>query len=171
MSPQSKPFRKKLRLDNFDYRSPGAYFVTICTQNRRHILGKVVAEEIHLSWQGQIAIDCWQELPAHFPHLELDEFVIMSNHIHGILWIVETRMPQQNSSAGPKAGSLEVILRSFKSAVTKRVNEFNQTSGAGFWQRSFYDHILRDEGDLDQHRKYILENPIRWAQDEYFLKQ
>ena len=169
----SKQIRKKLRLENYDYRSPGAYFVTICTQGHQSALGKVVDLNVELTWRGKIVHELWEEIPQHFSNVKLDEFVVMPNHMHGILWIVEQNTsipcPRENpNSVNPQAGSLGVIVRSFKSAVTRKVNQISHTQGARFWQRSFHDHILRDENDLDQHRKYILENPIRWKLDEYY---
>lgn len=169
----SKQIRKKLRLENYDYRSPGAYFVTICTQGHQSTLGKIVDQNVELTWKGEIVQDLWEHIPRHFSNVNLDEFVVMPNHLHGILWIVEQNTsipsPRENpDSVYPQAGSLGVIVRSFKSVVTRKVNQTSHTPGVGFWQRSFHDHILRDDNDLDHHRKYILENPIRWKMDEYY---
>jgi REP element-mobilizing transposase RayT len=171
--PPSKQIRKKLRLENYDYRSPGAYFVTICTQGHQPILGKIFNQNVELTWKGKIVHDLWEEIPQHFSIVKLDEFVVMPNHVHGIIWIVEqnTSMPhpqEKFSSLNPQIGSLGVIVRSFKSAVTRKVNQNSHTPGVRFWQRSFHDHILRNDNDLDHHRKYILENPIRWKLDEYY---
>lgn len=171
--PRSKQIRKKLRLENYDYRSPGAYFVTICTQGHQSALGKIVDQNVELTWKGEIAQDLWAEIPLHFSYVNLDEFVVMPNHLHGILWIEEQNdsipsLRKNPNSVNPQAGSLSVIVRSFKSAVTRKVNQTSHTRGRGFWQRSFHDHILRDDQDLDEHRKYILENPIRWKMDEYY---
>ena len=171
--PRSKQIRKKLRLENYDYQSPGAYFVTICTQGHLSTLGKIVDQNVELTWKGEIVQDLWVEISQHFSYVKLDEFVVMPNHLHGILWIVEQNdsIPSKRknpNSVNPQTGSLSVIVRSFKSAVTRKVNQTSHTPGSGFWQRSFHDHILRDDQDLDQHRTYIMENPIRWELDKYY---
>ena len=175
-----KRFRKKLRLENFDYTSPGAYFFTICTQYRKPIFGKVDGGQVYLSWKGVIVYQMWTGLPDHFPNVKLDEFVVMPNHLHGILWLLEREKPIIKMHPSPKnqsghyppshlqPGSLSVIIRSFKSAVTRKINQMGHTSGQTLWQRSFYHHILRDDDDLSQHREYIIENPLRWTLDQYY---
>jgi putative transposase len=170
------------RLKGWDYRTPGYYFVTICTKNRQHSFGHVTGGEMHLSAEGEIAARCWREIPSHHTGVELDEFVVMPNHVHGIVVInapvetlhatslpprLATSLPSRDpekSKISPKAGSLGAIIRSYKSAVTKYaglngVNEFN-------WQARFYDHIIRDEKTFDKIRRYIFENPSQWETDK-----
>ncbi len=142
------------------------------------MLSTLVGAEIQLTEQGTIVNQTWDELPNHFENIKLDEFVVMPNHIHGIIWILENdenhvgaRHASPLPRSGPKPGSLGAIIGSFKSAATKRVNQFRKTPGASFWQRNYYEHILRDDRDLLQHRKYIHENPIKWASDKYHEDQ
>jgi len=162
------------RLKGWDYRNPGYYFVTIGTNNREHYFGQIMDGEMHLSAVGEIAAQCWREIPEHHADVELDEFVVMPNHVHGIVVIrkpvVETshatslRGNPKMSEISPKAGSLSTIIRSYKSAVTRftGLNGFN-----GFaWQSRFYDHILRDENSFNNIRQYIFDNPVKWELDK-----
>jgi REP element-mobilizing transposase RayT len=169
---------RPLRLPNYDYTQAGAYFVTVCTHERKCILGSVSSENVSLSSEGEIVREVWKKLPQHFTCIRLDEFIIMPNHIHGILWIQNNptsrvgaqhaaHLQPTNHSKEPKANSLGAIIRSFKSAATRRINQLHHSPGAKFWQRSFYDHVIRDEVDLYNHRRYILENPLKWELDEY----
>src|SRR5438552_3597848 len=126
-SMQSSPYaprRNSIRLPGYDYCQPGAYFVTICSSNRKGILGNVSNGRSILSWLGAIAERCWSGIPEHFPDIKLDTFVIMPNHLHGILWIMHGHQPKSGSNAssrnaGPEPRSLAAIVRSFKAATTK----------------------------------------------------
>jgi len=121
------------------------------------------------------------DIPRHFPHVELDAFVIMPNHIHGIIVItsdpdvgarhaVPLRMaPHAEQFGKPVPGSLSTIVRSFKSAATKRINVWRGTPGAPVWQRNYYEHILRDEASWERVREYIAHNPLRWTEDREYL--
>ena len=170
------------RLKGWDYRNPGYYFVTICTKNRAQYFGQVTNGQMHLSAAGEIAAQCWREIPIHHPNVELDEFVVMPNHMHGIVVIhehvetlrggVETlhdggetlHATSLQSIISPKAGSLSVIIRSYKSAVTKSagLNGFKEFA----WQARFYDHIIRDEKSFHKIRAYIFDNPVKWELDK-----
>jgi putative transposase len=172
--------RHSIRLAEYDYTLPGAYFVTIVTHQREYIFGKIHETQVHLTPIGETALACWLGIPVHFHNVSLDEFVIMPNHIHGIIIIndvssVGTRhasslqKPSQHDKPhGPKPNSLGAIIGNFKSAVSKRINEQRTAPGAPVWQRNYYEHIIRDEKDLNSIRKYILENPMQWVEgDEY----
>jgi len=172
------------RLKGWDYRNPGYYFVTICTKDRSHYFGYISDGQMHLSAAGEIAAQCWREIPIHRPNVELDEFMVMPNHVHGILVIREHvatlpgRVPVETLPDGvetlhatslqsvisPKAGSLSVIIRSYKSAVTKSagLNGFQEFA----WQTRFYDAIIRDEKSFHKIRKYIADNPVKWELDK-----
>ena len=171
-----KHHRRSIRLPGYDYTQAGAYFVTVCTWNRECLFGDVVDGEMRLNELGEIVRACWHEIPDHFPHVGSDEFVIMPNHVHGILVIVETNVvgarhavPLQNQCTEqfgkPLAGSIPTIIRSFKSAVTKRINDLRGTPGVSVWQRNYYEHVIRDEESLNRIRQYIVENPRRWHLD------
>ena len=167
------------RLKGWDYRTPGYYFVTICTENREHYFGQISGGSMHLSAVGEIAAQYWREIPLHHVNGELGEFVVMPNHVHGIVLIREygetfrggvatlratsLREPEK-SEISPKAGSLSVIIRSYKSAVTKwkGLNGFNEFA----WQVRFYDRIIRDEQSFQKIRAYIFDNPVNWELDK-----
>ncbi|KAA3646209.1 MAG: transposase [Chloroflexi bacterium] len=172
--------RQSHRLPHYDYSQAGAYFVTVCAYNRVAILGEVIDESVKLSPIGEIVQNAWEEIPAHFETVELDEFVVMPNHMHGIIWIREdssNRVGAQHAAPlqktdrpNVKPGSLGAIMRSFKAAATKRINALGPDACQRVWQRGYYDHVLRDDEDLHNHRKYILDNPPKWTLDEYYLK-
>ncbi len=180
--PSEKTNRKFIRLKNYDYRQPGWYFVTICVHNKKCLLGNIDCNKMHLSTCGEIVHDCWCAIPKHFPFIELDMSVIMPNHFHGIVVITENDLykndsvgathasPLQDYAKSPARQSLGAIIGSFKSAVTKRINNLNRFFGEPFWQRNYYEHIIRDEPDLNRIRQYIDENPLKWMDDRYYMK-
>jgi len=165
--------RRSIRLPEYDYTQPGAYFVTICTHRHACLFGDVVDSIVHLSAWGKIADQCWRDIPDHFDHVVLDEWVVMPNHIHGILLFhpivgaTHASPPQTDVPRGPIPGSLGAVVGSFKSAVTKRVNEMRGTPGTPLWQRNYYEHVIRNERTLNAIRQYIADNPARWALDRY----
>ena len=158
--------RHSLRLENYNYAQAGAYFITIVTHNRMNVLGEITANEMILSAAGELACQAWLDLPNHYPHLELDEFIFMPNHLHAILTI---QSPSSNDSGKPETHSvtqsLSEIVRGFKSFSARRINALFQKSGVSLWQRGYFDHIIRDEADLIRVRAYIQDNPRRWLED------
>ncbi len=158
--------RKTIRLQGYDYSLEGEYFVTICTKDKECIFGEIIGEEMHLSPIGEIAKRCWEEIPKHFPNTEIDEYVIMPNHVHGIIIINQCRDVQLNvpTRISPKKGSLSVIVRTFKAAVTTECHRIGFTDFK--WQPSFYEHIIRNEKDLANIRDYIYNNIDRWTFDQ-----
>ncbi|UCE65480.1 MAG: transposase [Candidatus Zixiibacteriota bacterium] len=156
MSKSTKfPKRKNsLRLKGYDYSQNNAYFVTICTKNREL---SIKTDEIRL-----IIRQVWDNLPDHYDNIILDEFVVMPNHVHGIIIIQDDAVGADLRSAR----SLSEIIRAFKSFSTREINKYLKTSGQSFWQRNYYDHVIRDEKDLYSKRKYIRENPLKWELDE-----
>ena len=167
--------RRSIRVRTWDYAHPAAYFVTICTHQRQCLLGTVVDGEVHLSAAGEIVRACWDAIPAHFPHVVLDKVIVMPNHVHGIILICEypavgaqhAAPLRQDSEREPHvgAGSLGAIVRSFKSAATKAINEHRGTRGLPVWQRSYYERIIRNDRELAATRDYIAANPYCWADD------
>jgi REP element-mobilizing transposase RayT len=156
-------------LVGYDYRQSGFYFVTICTNGRWCCLGEVVDGEMVLSEFGVVVKEAWNVLPQHYPHIILDEFTVMPNHVHGIIQLTDEntysgRGGFRNPPLHPRHG-LSEIVRGFKTWTARRINLIRHTTGEKFWQRSFYDHIIRDEGDLDNIRTYIQNNPIKWETD------
>jgi len=171
-----KHHRRSIRLQGWDYRNPGAYFVTIVAHGRELLFGEVVDDEIRLSEFGEIARDEWLASPDIRREIQLDAFVVMPNHIHGIVWIVAAdnvgargRVGATGRSPLPPHGPVPQSLGSFiagcKSAVTKRINQIRDTSGAPVWQRNYYEHIIRNKRELETIRRCIQENPVRWAED------
>ena len=159
--------RRSIRLPEYDYAQAGAYFVTTCVQERKCLLGEIADGKMQLSDIGRVVEECWSAIPEHFGHVRLDVFVVMPNHIHGILSI--TGVGARHASpkiTGPKQRSLGAIVGSFKSAVTKRVNTLRGAQGRSIWQRNYYEHVIRDDDDLGVLREYIVNNPLRWELDQ-----
>ncbi len=175
--------RRSIRLKGYDYRQAGAYFVTFVTQDRAPLFGEVTEGDMRLNDAGRLVQKVWKEIPSHFPYVELDAFVIMPNHVHGILVIVSATVgathaspPQMNAepndalppplhASGPTRQSIGAIVGSFKSAASKGINEWRGTPGASVWLRNYYEHIIRDEESLNRIRGYIDANPAQWADD------
>ena len=200
---KNKQHRRSIRLREYDYTSPGWYYITICTHQQAVLFGDIKNGRIVLSPIGKIARGYWFQIPNHFKFVELDEFVIMPNHLHGIVIInnhpgngdpgvsenladhdirignnnrrgVRSNAPTnaninpQNyfSFISPKSGTLGVIIRSYKSSVTRwcRKNKFEYFQ----WQRNYYEHTIRNEQELYQIRKYIRNNPLKWQLDSEY---
>jgi putative transposase len=142
------PERKSPRIREFDYATAGVYFVTACVRSRACILGTVVDDEMRLSRVGEIVARSWRAIPAHFVSAALDAFVVMPNHVHGIIWL---------SRAG-HAPPLPAVIGSFKGAASR-------AAGRPLWQRSFHDRVIRNESELQELRQYVLDNPLKWALD------
>ncbi len=193
------PQRRALRLQGYDYSQAGAYFVTICVQGREGVLGSIRDEIYTPSVYGQIAMAVWDELPTHFPLVELDYLVVMPNHMHRIIVLTDSvgagfprPMARHRSAevAGEETSPLQrpalrqnpsnadgeppplrrlllgQVVAYYKYQTTKQVNLLRGTAGAKLWQRSYYDHIIRHDADLERIRQYILTNPQRWDQDQ-----
>jgi len=144
--------RRSIRLQRYDYSQSGAYFVTICTQNRTMLLlPQVVREVVQSTWDG---------LPNRFRHIALDEFIIMPNHVHGIIMFTEPDIELNAARPG-----LPAVVGAFKSISAIAANPLLGRSGMPFWQRNYYEHIIRSEEKINQIRQYILDNPAKWAED------
>lgn len=161
--------RSPLRLKNYDYASNGAYFVTICTKDRECLFGEITERKMRLNEFGEIVRDEWLKTPVVRPGVELDVFVVMPNHIHGIVVLsnkeIGSKAVTNRKGCGPASSSVGAMIGQFKSATTKRIRAMNRRSGL-IWQRDYYDHIIRDESDLNKIREYIIQNPMRWMEDE-----
>ncbi len=168
------PSRKSIRLQDYDYSQPGVYFVTVCTKDRKCLFGTIQNGEMKLNNMGDTIMDAWINLPRRFSNIEMDYFVIMPNHIHGIIRIVGAGLPrpaQPNASSGAETAPLPYatlgqMIAFFKYASTKQINALRQMPGRSMWQRNYYEHIIRSESKLNQIRQYILGNPTQWDQDE-----
>ena len=165
----SNPQRRNLRVPEFDYSQPGAYFVTIVTQGRKQLFGHIVDGEMVLNDVGKMVEEVWIAIPKHFPKVELGAFVIMPNHIHGIISITvgaTHASPLPWISKGPMPGSIGAIAGSFKSAATKRFREIPNNPEKHLWQRNYFEHVIRNERDYQAIYEYIIANPMNWEKDE-----
>ncbi|MDY6938804.1 MAG: transposase [Cyanobacteriota bacterium] len=158
-----KHHRRSIRLKGYDYSQNGAYFVTICTWQRQHLFGNIVDRKMQVSNYGHIIQLHWQNLVKYYPYLELDEFVVMPNHLHGILVLTDN----QDSRSIERHG-LSEIIRGFKTFSSRKINQTRNLRGVPVWQRSYYEHIIRNEKSLHNIRKYIVDNPLNWAQDKLY---
>jgi putative transposase len=144
--------------------------VTACTRDRTCLFGHVVNGEMHLNEAGKITRRCWVDIPDHFALVELDAFVIMPNHVHGIIVVpgrgTACRAPTSEQFGKPAVGSVPTIVRSYKSSVTRHVNLLRGAPGTPLWLRNYYEHIVQNEAELRAIRDYILTNPARWDEDE-----
>jgi len=168
------------RLPEWDYASAGWYFVTICVKNRQPAFGRIQNGEMRFSALGEIAHRFLANIPDHYPHTQLDAFVVMPDHVHAIIVIndepnVETShgtslhppRKQINRKFGPlQPGSLSKIIQAYKAAVTRQARREGVSEFA--WQERFHDHIVRDDQSLQNIRAYILDNPEKWDRDELF---
>ncbi len=163
--------RKSIRLKGYDYSQEGAYFVTICAINMINLFGHVRNNKMALNPFGRIAKRVWVQLPVSFPEVEIysDELVIMPNHIHGIIWIYDvgaTDPVARRTSGRQKPNILGVTVGQYKSRVTKQVNQLREKPGTSVWQRNYYDRIIRNDKELQAIREYIIDNPLRWADEK-----
>lgn len=156
------PQRKRIRLQGYDYRQSGFYFVTICTQERVRYFGAIQAGTMHLSAAGECVQAEWLAIPAHYPHVHLHAFVVMPDHVHGIIEIegddITTPAVQAYQKVLP--GGLPRIANAFKGAVTRRCR--TELELERVWQKGYYERIIRDALQFENTTRYILDNPMRW---------
>ena len=164
--------RRSIRLKGFDYSQSGAYFVTLCSHNRECLFGEISNNQMLLNPYGIIVHDEWLKSTFIRSEIELDEFIIMPNHIHGIVSIHknigQNKENSQFAPIGPKNKSISSFVAGFKSAVTKRINEMREIPKALVWQRNYYEHIIRNEKSLKKIREYVIYNPQTWENDSLF---
>lgn len=193
-------YRKSNRLSGYDYATDGFYFITICTKERVHEFGEVIGDEMCKNINGEILEECWLDLPNHYENCQLDEHVVMPNHFHGIIIIENTnvgngfkpfqiqdsfqiRNPFQDQDAfqNKRIHGLSEMVRGFKTFSSRKINAHLSRYGAWTglkpvptsrfqWQKSFHDHIIRDDMDLARVREYIIHNPAQWEDDENNIK-
>jgi REP element-mobilizing transposase RayT len=178
--------RRSIRLPGYDYSQPGNYYLTMVTYHRESIFGVVDGNRVRLSPFGQIARDCWKEIPSHFQNTELGPFVVMPNHFHGIINIVSEingrgtacRAPTHDRAptiemverfGKPVPGSIPTIVRAYKSAVTKRINELRGTPNSPVWQRNYFERIIQTDEAYLNIATYIEFNPENWLKDDEYV--
>jgi len=156
--------RKPNRLRDYDYSQDGYYFITICTRGRKEFFGNIREGKLDLNRYGETVNQGWYDLPRHYPNGSLDSFVIMPNHVHGIIVIDNENVVGNGLKPFPTHG-LSEIIRGFKTFSSRKINEEIEIDNKFQWQKSFYDHIIRDERSLDLIREYIQNNPLKWDLD------
>lgn len=170
--------RRSIRLGGYNYAHPGAYFITVCAVRRGLLFGEISDGRVAEDGNGSIVRGCWLDLPNHYPHVSVDTFVVMPDHIHGIIVLRET-----DGAGGARAGlkpaptgggasadvgvrhGLPEIVRALKTYSARRINLRRGTPGAPVWQRGYYERIIRNERELGRTRKYIASNPRNWRSD------
>jgi REP element-mobilizing transposase RayT len=183
--------RRSIRLKNYNYSQAGAYFVTICTHDRECLFGDVVGGEMRVNSAGEMVLKAWNDLPVKYPNVDTDEFILMPNHVHGIIVLSVGAGPcacpiyngdiknnGNRSKTGQPQGvaptmSLSDIVHRFKSFTTSqyRINVLNNNwppFNGKLWQRNYYEHIIRNEAELNKIREYIVNNPLNWESDENY---
>ena len=186
--------RHSIRLKGFDYAQAGAYYVTICSHDRQCLFGDIIDGEMQINQFGEIVGKAWTDLPNHYPHLELDRFVVMPNHVHGVVVFVGAGLKPAPTNAGLKPGGnicddakivgagfkpaptpapamdkrhgLPEIVRAFKTFSARHINENRNSPGVTVWQRNYYEHIIRDDDDYNRIAEYIDTNPQKWIDDK-----
>ncbi len=190
-----KHHRRSIRLRGYDYSRTGLYFVTICTDNHQCLFGDIINDVMILNDAGMMVENCWNDIPTHFPHAELDEYVIMPNHVHGIISIrmgvdgnvidgdggndgndgivvvgvgAKNFSPLRDDRHQPRGTSKTIgsIIRGFKIGVTNWMRQ--NTTVYDVWQRNYWEHIIRNENELDKIRTYISNNPLKWQDDKLY---
>ncbi|MBC8415864.1 MAG: transposase [Candidatus Cloacimonetes bacterium] len=180
-----KTRKNSLRLNNYNYSWAGAYFITICSYKKESLFGKISDHSMQLNNFGNILQGCWNQIPWKYKNIKLGNFVIMPNHIHGIIWIVGAihespdiyrtihESPYKNGVIRelPLRGErrkmlLSKIIGRFKMNSSKLINNIRNSAGSHIWQRGYYDHIIRNDEDLNNIKQYIQNNPQNWDKDK-----
>jgi len=173
----NKHHRRSIRLKEYDYSRPGAYFVTLCVHNRECLFGTITDGEMHLNEYGKIVQTEWLKSSEIRNEIELDAYQIMPNHFHGIVIIKNGTMERRGErpftptrSIAPtfkmRPKSLSSLMAGFQSPVTSKINQLRGTPKQDVWQSNYFDRIIRNDNELIRTRKYIIENPMKWDQDK-----
>ena len=171
------PQRKLQRLKQYDYNQNAAYFITICTHNKDHILGEIIDGQMILNAYGKIIHETYRDLPNHNHNMESDKYIIMPNHIHCIIIINNCRerfATVPNTNENKKINGVPEIIRQLKTFSSKRINEYRKRNGLEpfptntIWQKSYHDHIIRKEAEYQEIWEYIDTNPLKWELDKYY---
>ncbi len=157
-----------MRHEGYDYSCEGAYFITMCAYKRLQLFGKIIKEKMELNATGNLVNQCWLELPQLYPTVHIDEYIVMPNHFHAIVFLVGA------GSSGPQDGtpspSIGTIIARFKYLATTRINDLHKSDVVKRWQRNYYEHVIRNENELLRAREYIQNNPLKWHLDKYNVR-
>ncbi len=165
--------RHSIRLRGYDYTCDGAYFITICTQDRSCLFGGITNNEMNLNEIGKIVYETWRWLSVQYDYVALDEMIVMPDHLHGIIIIADQHGRGDSSLDGGSRGDSRItptkkrktigrLIGAFKTVSTKKINELVNTPGSRMWQRDYYEHIIRNNEELNRIREYISNNVIMW---------
>jgi putative transposase len=157
--------RKSIRLRGYDYSLPEVYFVTLVTYQRESVLGEICNGKLTLSNFGELAKNQWISIPKHYQNITLDCWIVMPNHIHGIINITESNVGAGYQPALVKHYNLAELVRKFKTFSAMNINKSRKSPGLLVWQRNYYEHIIRDDKELNDIRQYINENVDNWKSD------
>ena len=168
----AKHERHSLRLKGYDYSQTGAYFVTIACDQHRCLFGSIQDTQMQCNHLGKLIEQHWLSLPEHFPFIALDQYVVMPNHFHAILWL-NPKHPHPNTETfgKPTKNSLPTIIRSFKAGVTRESRTQFANAELKIWQRNYWEKVIRDENELNHIRQYIQNNPLKWQLDKLYWAQ
>jgi REP element-mobilizing transposase RayT len=159
--------RRSIRLKGYDYCRKGLYFITVCVQNRVCLFGEISNGKMILNEYGKIVQMVWNELPQHYANVQLGEFVVMPNHIHGIIIITDAVSIGAGLKPAPIHG-LPEIVRALKTFSARQINKMRDTVGERLWQRNYYEHIIRNAAAHRRIATYILNNPANWSNDKFY---
>ena len=187
-----KHHRRSIRLKGYDYTQPGTYFITICAWQKVCLFGEIIDKKMRSNRYGEVIQYNWFDLMRRYSDIQLDAFVTMPNHVHGIIWLLDphgvgagleslcvgntniagepapTVYGDDAKSKSAKYCGLPEIIQGFKTASATRINQLRRTTGVPVWQRNYYEHIIRDDIALQNIRKYIMDNPLSWQQDKLY---
>ena len=155
--------RHSIRLKDYDYSRSGAYFVTLCAWHRECLFGSIVDGEMVLNDMGRIVFQAWEWLGTRYNHVLLGEWIIMPNHLHGIIVIDDCRGGSR--TAPTECKPLGRLIGAFKTISTKQINQFRDNAGCPVWQRNYYERVIRNEVELSRANEYIVNNPMKWESD------
>lgn len=174
MSDDKRNSRRSIRLPDFDYARYGPFFITLCVENRKCNFGTVANSQMQSNRYGQIVEDEWMRTAEIRRETFFDAYVVMPNHFHGIVSVLNAETERLGRvgahSRAPlrrQSRSLGSLIAQFKATTTRLINALRGTPGASVWQRNYYEHVVRDERDLERIRAYIDANPARWEEDSY----
>jgi len=165
--------RRSIRLPHYDYSQLGYYYVTICTQGKICLFGKIAKGRMRLNRSGRIILRCWFSIPKHFSHIDLDLFVIMPNHLHGIIHITDLYSHRIQTGRGEvtsplhrlRTPTLGRIIGYFKYQSTKQINRLFNSPGQRIWQRNYHERVIRNDTELNYIREYVINNSLKWDLD------
>jgi len=166
--------RRSIRLKSYDYSADGAYFITVCVRNRECLLGEINDGRMILNQYGAVVRNIWEDLPDRLPDIDLDEYAIMPNHFHAIILI--NKSPESieihkdldvDDIKTRRKMILPKVVGRFKMLAAKAINQRREIEGS-FWQRNYYERVIRSEQDCQIGRQYIINNPVQWEMDEHY---